>query len=77
MAAGALRAGGTPALPVDAAEIVRTDDAFQSAEPDMSKPASKWWADAKHEQGGAWIFEGKIQSPLVTPEEMGATGAVI
>ena len=31
-----------------------------SAEPDMSKPASKWWADPVHEQGGAWIFEGKI-----------------
>jgi hypothetical protein len=48
-----------------------------SAEPDPSKPASKWWTDPVHEQGGAWIFEGKIQSPLVTPEEMGATGAVI
>jgi aspartate kinase len=35
--AGALRAGGTPALPVDAAEIVRTDDAFQSAAPDMGE----------------------------------------
>ena len=35
--AGALRAGGTPALPVDAAEIVRTDDAFQAAEPDMAE----------------------------------------
>ena len=35
--AGALRAGGTPALPVDAAELVRTDDAFQSAVPDMAE----------------------------------------
>jgi aspartate kinase len=35
--AGALRGGGTPALPVDAAEIVRTDDAFQSAAPDMTE----------------------------------------
>jgi bifunctional aspartokinase / homoserine dehydrogenase 1 len=35
--AGALRNSGTPALPVDAAEIVRTDDAFQSAAPDMSE----------------------------------------
>lgn len=34
--AGALRARGTPALPVDAAEIVRTDDAFQSAAPEMA-----------------------------------------
>jgi aspartate kinase len=33
--AGALRAIGTPALPVDAVEIVRTDDAFQSAAPEM------------------------------------------
>jgi aspartate kinase len=33
--AGALRAVGTPALPVDAVEIVRTDDAFQSAAPEM------------------------------------------
>jgi bifunctional aspartokinase / homoserine dehydrogenase 1 len=34
--AGALRRRGTPALPVDAAEILRTDDAFQSAAPDMT-----------------------------------------
>jgi bifunctional aspartokinase / homoserine dehydrogenase 1 len=35
--AGALRARGTPALPVDASEIVRTDDAFQAAAPDMTE----------------------------------------
>jgi aspartate kinase len=35
--AGALRKLGTPAVPVDAAEIVRTDDAFQSAAPDMTE----------------------------------------
>jgi bifunctional aspartokinase / homoserine dehydrogenase 1 len=33
--AGALRARGTAALPVDASEIVRTDDSFQAAAPDM------------------------------------------
>jgi aspartate kinase len=33
--AGALRRLGTPAVPVDAAEMVRTDDAFQAAAPDM------------------------------------------
>jgi aspartate kinase len=33
--AGALRQLNTPALPVDAAEIVRTDAAFQAAAPDM------------------------------------------
>ena len=33
--AGALRSTGTPAVPIDAAEIVRTDDAFQSAAPDL------------------------------------------
>ncbi len=33
--AGALRKRGTPALPVDATELVRTDDAFQAAAPDM------------------------------------------
>ena len=32
--AGALRKLGTPAVPIDAAEIVRTDNAFQSAAPD-------------------------------------------
>jgi bifunctional aspartokinase / homoserine dehydrogenase 1 len=35
--AGALRRLGTPAVPVDAAEIVRTDDAFQAAAPDMAE----------------------------------------
>jgi aspartokinase/homoserine dehydrogenase 1 len=34
--AGALRAGGTPAVAVDAAEVVRTDDTFQNAVPDMA-----------------------------------------
>jgi aspartate kinase len=33
--AGALRRLGTPAVPVDAAAMVRTDDAFQAAAPDM------------------------------------------
>jgi bifunctional aspartokinase / homoserine dehydrogenase 1 len=37
LVAGALRARGTPAVPVDAPEIVRTDDAFQSAAPDMTE----------------------------------------
>jgi aspartate kinase len=32
--AGALRTLGTPAVPIDAAEIVRTDNAFQAAAPD-------------------------------------------
>ena len=35
--AGALRATGAPAVPVDAAEIVRTDDTFQNAVPDMAE----------------------------------------
>jgi aspartokinase/homoserine dehydrogenase 1 len=35
--AGALRSRGTPAMPIDAAEVVRTDDAFQSAAPDMAQ----------------------------------------
>ena len=35
--AGALRSAGTPAVPIDAAEIIRTDDAFQAAAPDMSE----------------------------------------
>jgi bifunctional aspartokinase / homoserine dehydrogenase 1 len=33
--AGALRAQGAPAVPIDAAEIIRTDHAFQAAAPDM------------------------------------------
>ena len=35
--AGAIRARGTPAAAIDAAGIVRTDDAFQSAVPDMQE----------------------------------------
>jgi aspartate kinase len=35
--AAALRKLGTPAVPIDATEIIRTDDAFQSAAPDMSE----------------------------------------
>jgi len=35
--AGALRTAGAPAVPVDAAEVIRTDDAFQNAVPDMAE----------------------------------------
>jgi len=57
--AGALRAGGTPALPVDAAEIVRTDDAFQSAAPDMVETRR-----LAHEMLGPMLSEGIV--PVVT-----------
>ena len=35
--AGALRHLGTPAMPIDGAEVVRTDDTFQNAAPDMAE----------------------------------------
>jgi aspartate kinase len=35
--AGALRSRGTPSVPIDAAEVVRTDDTFQNAAPDMTE----------------------------------------
>jgi aspartate kinase len=35
--AGALRSLGTPAMPIDGAEVVRTDDTFQNAAPDMAE----------------------------------------
>jgi hypothetical protein len=34
----------------------------------------KWWEDSKHKDGAAWIFGGAIQSPLLTPEEIGVEG---
>ena len=34
----------------------------------------KWWEDAKHKDGAAWIFGGSIQSPLLTTEEIGVEG---
>ena len=58
--AGALRAGGTPALPVDAAEIVRTDDAFQSAAPDMAETRAARAGDAR----APMLAEGIV--PVVT-----------
>jgi hypothetical protein len=36
--------------------------------------AKKWWEDASHKDGAAWIFGGSIQSPLVAPEEIGVEG---
>jgi aspartate kinase len=57
--AGALRAGGTPALPVDAAEIVRTDDAFQGAAPDMTETRR-----LAQEMLGPMLAEGIV--PVVT-----------
>jgi aspartate kinase len=57
--AGALRAIGTPALPVDAAEIVRTDDAFQSAAPEMIETRR-----LTQEMLGPMLLEGIV--PVVT-----------
>jgi aspartate kinase len=57
--AGALRARGTPAAPVDAADIVRTDDTFQSAAPDMAETRR-----LAHEQLGALCDGGVV--PVVT-----------
>lgn len=34
-----------------------------------------WWKDANHTQGAAWIFEGKAESSLLTPEQLGAAPA--
>jgi hypothetical protein len=36
--------------------------------------AKTWWEDSKHKDGAAWIFGGAIQSPLLTPEEIGVEG---
>jgi hypothetical protein len=33
---------------------------------------NQWWSNRSHREGAAWIFEGAIRSPLITPEEMGA-----
>lgn len=33
--------------------------------------ASAWWKNANHTNGAAWIFEGKPESPLITPEQVG------
>lgn len=64
--AGALRGKGTPALPVDAAEIVRTDDAFQAAAPDMAETRR-----LSQEMLGPMLAEGIV--PVVTGF-IGATG---
>jgi hypothetical protein len=37
------------------------------------KTPGQWWNRADREPGSAWIFEGKMESPLVSPEEMGMT----
>jgi aspartate kinase len=57
--AGALRAIGMPALPVDAVEIVRTDDAFQSAAPEMTETRR-----LTQEMLGPMLVEGIV--PVVT-----------
>jgi aspartate kinase len=57
--AGALRAGGTPALPIDAVEIVRTDDSFQGAAPDMTETRR-----LTQEMLGPMLTEGIV--PVVT-----------
>lgn len=33
--------------------------------------SNRWWVDNQHEQGAAWIYEGVIRSPLLTPEQAG------
>jgi aspartokinase/homoserine dehydrogenase 1 len=56
---GALRALGVASVPVDAAEIVRTDDAFQSAAPDMTETRR-----LAHEMLGPMLAEGIV--PVIT-----------
>ncbi len=33
---------------------------------------NRWWKDKQHKDGAAWIFEGKPNTPLLTPEQLGA-----
>jgi aspartate kinase len=56
---GGLRALGIASVPVDAAEIVRTDDAFQSAAPDMAETRR-----LAQEMLGPMLSEGMV--PVVT-----------
>ena len=39
------------------------------------KTGGKWWEDANHKNGAAWIHDGAMDSPLLTPEEIGVQGA--
>jgi|GEM_PF-6815388 len=32
---------------------------------------SKWWENSSHKDGAAWIYEGKIDSPIMTPDQVG------
>ncbi len=33
--------------------------------------SSKWWENSNHKDGSAWIFEGPLDSPIMTPEQVG------
>jgi hypothetical protein len=39
------------------------------------KTGGKWWEDANHKNGAAWIHDGAMSSPLLKPEEIGVAGA--
>lgn len=38
---------------------------------ERSRASSRWWEDNNHENGAAWIYEGGVNSPLMTPEQVG------
>ena len=37
--------------------------------------SSKWWAGSSYEKGGAWVFNGTVESQLMGPQEMGIADA--
>lgn len=38
---------------------------------ERSRASSAWWENNSHKDGAAWIYEGGINSPIMTPEQVG------
>lgn len=39
------------------------------------RPSSAWWANSSHKDGAAWVYDGEINSPIMTPEQTGVLGS--
>ncbi len=39
------------------------------------RPSSAWWANSSHKDGAAWVYDGTLNSPIMSPEQTGVLGA--
>lgn len=44
---------------------------FERQRPSLNRKGKAWWENSSHDRGAAWIYNGTINSPILTPQELG------